>query len=411
MNIVVYGSYNGTSIGDTAILLGLLHGIAQVVPDAGVTVLSMGPLNLSRDLSLAGLVHSPRFVRANVHAPAEWPVLRSFWWRLNHLGVPLDTTFNHLRVRKVLTNQDLLVIGGGNLLMDFFPTAVDLIENISHAAQATATPYCFAGVGAGPVTQVTSAARLAACLAAAQNVVVRDALSHALCAGLLKRADTLCAPDFAFALPAHGRQAQSRNALAINVAAVGAPTWPVRDLKGYQLYLDGITRLVLGAAELTNPACIEIIITNTAVDRCAAQDLASRLAIQTTLPVLIPVLHDVTDILDAFGRAKFAITTRLHAGITAALAGTPVLPVAYQPKVASVLAEAGISTNAIRLVDLHATDRDLSPVLAKAIRNRAGLCPEIRLRALAAIRDLLLGQSGEKSSSCIGHLGIQYRRK
>jgi len=371
----------------------------------------MGPLNLSRDLSLTGLVHFPRLMRANVHAPAEWPVLRSLWWRLNRLGVPLDTPFNHLRVRKVLTNQDLLVIGGGNLLMDLFPSSVDLIENISHAAQATATPYCFAGVGAGPVTQVTSAVRLAACLAPAQNVVVRDALSHALCVGLLQCADTLCAPDFAFALPAHVRQVQTRNALAINVAAVGAPTWPVRDLNGYQLYLDGMTRLVLDAAQLTDPACIEIIITNPAVDRCAAQDLASRLAVQTTLPVLIPIVHDVTDILDAFGRAKFAITTRLHAGITAALAGTPVLPVAYQPKVASVMAEAGIAPNAIRLVDLQDPDRDTSPVLAKAIRHPAGLCPETRSLALAAIRDLLLGQSGGKPSSCIGNSGIPHRPK
>jgi len=296
-------------------------------------------------------------------------------------------------------------------LMDLFPSSVDLIENISHAAQATATPYCFAGVGAGPVTQVTSAVRLAACLAPAQNVVVRDALSHALCVGLLQCADTLCAPDFAFALPAHVRQVQTRNALAINVAAVGAPTWPVRDLNGYQLYLDGMTRLVLDAAQLTDPACIEIIITNPAVDRCAAQDLASRLAVQTTLPVLIPIVHDVTDILDAFGRAKFAITTRLHAGITAALAGTPVLPVAYQPKVASVMAEAGIAPNAIRLVDLQDPDRDTSPVLAKAIRHPAGLCPATRSLALAAIRDLLLGQSGGKPSSCIGNSGIPHRPK
>lgn len=409
MKIAIFGSYNGTSIGDTALLLGLLHGIAQAVPEARLTVLTMGPLDLSRDLALVGLVHPPRLVRANIHPPAEWPLLRSLWWRLSRLGLPLDTPFNHARVCKVLADQDLLIIGGGNLLMDLFSTGLDLIENITHAAQATVTPYCFAGVGAGPLTQASSAARLALCLASAQHVVVRDTLSQALCTGTLHRADTHCAPDLAFALPSHESNALYRDALAINLAAVGAPTWPIRDEKGYQLYLDGMIRLVLQASAQIHPARLEIITTNPAVDRCAAEDLACRLAGQTPLPVLMPVLRDVTDVLDAFAGAKLAITTRLHAGIMAALAGTPVLPVAYQPKVAAVLAEAGIAPQAIRLVDLQAPEDVIGLVLAQAIQHRASLRPETRTQALAAIRDLLPGQSGRNSLTCIGHHGIPHR--
>jgi len=392
IKLAIFGAYNGTSIGDTAILLGLLHGIAQVAPEARVTVLILGPLDLSRDLPLTGLVYPPLLIRANIHKPAEWPVLRSLWWRLSRLGLPLDIPFNHLRVCQALENQDLLIIGGGNLLMDLFSNAVDLIENITLAAHLSSTQYCFAGVGAGPISQASSAARLASCLAPAQHVVVRDSLSQTLCAGPLQRADTLCAPDLAFALPPYECHAPRRDVLAVNLAAVGAPTWPARDAHGYQLYLDGMTRLVLNAVELTQPACIEIITTNPAVDRCAAQDLVRRLAGQTPLSVLNPVLRDVTDILDAFGRAKLAISTRLHAGILAALAGAPVLPVAYQPKVSAVLAEAGIAPHAICLADLKAPEFDTCPALEQAIRHQAGLRPMVRTHALAAIRDLLLGR-------------------
>lgn len=389
MKLAVVGSYNGTSIGDTAILLGLLHGIAQTAPEARVTVLTMGPHDLARDLALCGLNHSPRLVRANTHAPAEWPVLRSLWWRLQRLGLPLvGTPFNSARVRKVLADQDLLLIGGGNLLMDLFETGVDLIENIARAAQQANCSYSFAGVGAGPIAQPGSAARLTAALAPAQRVVARDAPSRALCADALGRADTARAPDLAFALPARDSH-DPRVALAVNLAAVGAPTWPLRDEQGYQLYLDGMTRLVLAAAEQVRPDHIEIVTTNPAVDLGAGRDLAARLAGQTRLPVRLPVLRDVTDILDAFGRAKLAIVTRLHAGITAALAGAPVLPVAYQLKVAAVLSETGIAPHFLGLAQLRSPDFDTGPVLAQAIGRGTGLRPETRAQALAAIRDLL----------------------
>lgn len=396
MRLAIFGSYNGTSIGDSAILLGLLHGIAQAAPHARVTVLTMGPLDLSRDLALTGLVHTPRLVRANVVLPAEWPLLRSLWWRLQRIGLPLGTPFNHARVRKTLQGQDLLIIGGGNLLMDLFEGGVDLIENITRATQAVATPYSLAGVGAGPVSQSTSRQRLATCLAPAQRVIVRDATSRALCIEALGRADTDCAPDLAFALPARENNAP-RDVLAVNVAAVGAPTWPVHDAQGYQLYLDGMSRLVLEAAAQVQPTDIEIVTTNPAVDQGAAQDLAARLASQTALPVRLPVMRDVTDILDAFGSAKLAIITRLHAGIMAALAGAPVLPVAYQPKVAAVLGEAGIAPHSIALKALQSPDCDTGTALAIAVQHGAGLRPETRAQALATIRALLPDQGGPQA--------------
>jgi polysaccharide pyruvyl transferase WcaK-like protein len=274
--------------------------------------------------------------------------------------------------------------------MDLFETGVDMIEDITSAAEATATPYSFAGVGAGPIASPVSAARLATTLAPAQNVLVRDGLSRDLCVEALGRTDTRCAPDLAFALRACAGQAH-RSTLAVNVAAVGSTTWPVRDAEGYRLYLDGMTRLVLEAAAKTRPDCIEIVTTNPAVDNDAGRDLAARLADRAAIPVRQPVLRDVTDILEAFGRAKLAIITRLHAGIMAALAGAPVLPVAYQPKVVAVLSETGIASQAISLTDLQSLEFNTATALAQAIEHGSGLRPETRELALSSISDLLPG--------------------
>ena len=65
MKIAVFGSYNGTSIGDTAILLGLLSCIARVESDVEVTVLTMGPIELDRDLARVGLKKAPCLVRGS----------------------------------------------------------------------------------------------------------------------------------------------------------------------------------------------------------------------------------------------------------------------------------------------------------------------------------------------------------
>lgn len=396
MKIAIFGSYNGTSIGDTAILLGLLHGIAQITPQAQVTVLTMGPVGLARDLALTGLARAPDMVRANVHGPAEWPLMRGLWWRLERLGLPLGTTFNSARVRKVLMGHDLLIIGGGNLLMDLFEGGVTLIENITAAAQATGTPYMFAGVGAGPVAQARSRARLGICLAKAEQVVVRDAPSLQICQNDLGRADTRRAPDLAFALE-HPLRKAVRKTLAVNVAAVGSPTWPVQDAALYDAYLDGMARLVVQAARATELAGVEIVTSNPAVDLGAGRDLVARLAGRVPCPVTLPPLHDVTDILDAFGRAQLALVTRLHAGIMAAHAGTPVLAVAYQPKVAAVLAEAGIAPAAIALDDLCRPDFDTSAALQIARTHPAGVQAQTRAQALAAIGDLLAAAMGGRA--------------
>jgi polysaccharide pyruvyl transferase WcaK-like protein len=388
MKISVFGSYNGTSIGDTAILLGLLRGIAQTAPQAQVSVLTMGPLDLTRDLALTGLAQAPRLVRANIHAPAEWPLLRSVWWRLEKLGLPLGTAFNSARVRDHLRGQDMLLIGGGNLLMDLFTTGVDLIENITQSAQAAGCPYSFIGVGAGPVVQAASATRLAACLAPARSVVVRDGVSQDLCIARLARADTRCAPDLAFALPARA-DTLPRTTLAVNVAAVGAPTWPVPDAQMYRNYIDGMAQLVLQAAAQTHPDRIEIITTNPTVDQRAGQDLAALLADKTALSVHLPVMRDVSDILAAFGGARLAIVTRLHAGIMAALAGAPVLPVAYQPKVADVLRTADIAPRVIHLTDLHNPGFDHAAAVAQSVARGATLQSGLQAQAQAAIRDAL----------------------
>jgi polysaccharide pyruvyl transferase WcaK-like protein len=249
----------------------------------------------------------------------------------------------------------MLIIGGGNLLMDLFDENVRIIEAVCQAAMKAKVPYAFLGVGAGPIRSLDSQRRLGACLAGAAAVFVRDSESLALCRDILGRTDALKVADPAFAWP--GLAASTMNdggTIALNVASIGDRTWPWIDEVMYQAYVRGFVRLVRAAVRQFNAKRLILVATNIRVDCRATEQVAAELEREMgeiDVSVALVPCADVTDALTAFSRANVAITTRLHAGIIAANSGCRVLPIAYDPKVRAVLKDEGVSANAI---DLHA---------------------------------------------------------
>lgn len=394
MKIAIFGSYNGTSVGDTAILLGLMRATKLARPDAEISVLNMGPLDLSRDRTFAGLRDAPHLVRANAWAFEEWPLLSSLAWRAQCV-LPYRSMLgpiNEARCRSVLRAQDLLIIGGGNLLMDLFAGGVELIERICNVATQAALPYCFLGVGAGPIDGEAARSTFASCLAGARSVVVRDQASLALCRQALGRDDTSKAPDLAFALQGAFAFTANRATLAINVAAVGDRTWPTRNETRYKAYVDGIVRLARSAIELRKPERVEIVSTNEIVDRRAVADVLAGLNDAPAAggpPATIATCRDVTDVLAAFSRAELALTTRLHAGILAAIAGCRVLPVAYDRKVASVLEAERITHRAVQLSEICDPDWDVRAAIDGVESLPKGLPRDIGAEVVATVRETL----------------------
>ncbi len=383
--IAIYGAYNGTSVGDTAILVGLLRAISQVFPDADVTVLTQGPIDFSRDASLCGLDRPPTMVRTNVYRIAEWPLVQSLWWRLARRGLAPKIKFNKARCQSILKKQDVLIIGGGNLLMDLYETHVDTLASVIETARSLGLPYCFAGVGAGPITGTSAALKLTNILSEAFEVFVRDTASSTVCLEQLGAPEVKVGPDLAFGMGLHiyRLNPERRGVLAVNVAAVGASTWPKPDDLVYQKMLNGMVRLLDTAVKRLKPTQIRIVSTNPAVDGVAARDLAQLLATILNISIETVDCHDVTDALTAFNDADLAITTRLHAGILAALSGCRVLPIAYQPKVSGVLISQGIALDTLTLADLSNTSTEFDKAIQE-FPSRLAQAPDAQVTAIIA---------------------------
>lgn len=394
MRIAIFGSYNGTSVGDTAILLGLLRAIGSAAPNAKVTVLSMGPIGLSRDASITELSVAPKLVRANARGFQEAPVLRSLLWRVDR-WVPFSRWLGKLnigRCRAIIEQQDLLIIGGGNLLMDLFKGHVEILSAVCDLARAANVPYAFLGVGAGPINATESRLVLSECLANARHVIVRDAASRNICRGTLGRDDTRKAPDLAFALQGAAHTDRSRNAFALNLASIGDTTWPWRDEAKYRAYVDGFIRLARAASHRCTPGHVEIISTNMSVDQRASHEVAQALSYGSTAlscPVSVVACADVTDALAAFSRADLAITTRLHAGIIAAIAGCRVLPVVYHDKVRAVLEDEGISPVSVDIASLADPAWSPDSLFADIAVAPAGLLRAIAQQVIGAVDEVL----------------------
>jgi polysaccharide pyruvyl transferase WcaK-like protein len=296
-----------------------------------------------------------------------------------------------VRCRAILSAQDLLVIGGGNLLMDLFDGNVRILEAMCDAAVSAGTPFVFLGVGAGPVDREDSRERLAACVAGARSVSLRDDASRILCSEALGRRDAQRMPDPAFALEpiAPGPR---RKSLALNVAALGSSAWPWQDERRYGAYIAAFTRMAQAAARRFKPDCVEIVSTNDTVDRCATQEVASALAagpLAVGCPVSVVACNEVTDALEAFSRAEVAITTRLHAGILASIAGCKVLPVAYDGKVRAVLEGEGIAADAPDPETIAGAGWSPEPLFARVERESASLRTGIAEEVVDAVRDAI----------------------
>jgi len=93
-------------------------------------------------------------------------------------------------------------------------------------------------------------------------------------------------------------------------------------------------------------------------------------------------LHHVDQpqlLLGLLGRARAAVTMRLHAGILSAAAGTPCVPIAYDPKVHSFAAQTGQEGFLVTSDELEVEDgtrrlrESLECTLAQERARRLGL--------------------------------------
>lgn len=369
-NVTIFGSYNRQSIGDKAILVALLDLLFKDPnPPARVRVLAFDSQAICEELQnhwwfphteVRELLRPKRQTPEGATSTATTFNYRRSW--KSSLPSFFKTwasmfTFYLNLTQGLASESDGLILGGGNLLMDFYtnwPIKPYLVSRQFHQVNL---PVILLGIGALPIRTKLGAQLLKRISKKADLLYVRDRHTQKY----LKRqwnVEATWHPDLALSFPLRQerRFASDRFLVAVNVGTIFKPSSSSPDEPGIRNLVS-----VLSASlselfhRLDRNTRFFLYDTNYPTDRIGTVLLRDFLISKGVPPKCITYedrLWSAGDIVDNLQQASLAITTRLHAALLSARAGTPTVAVAYQPKVKHVLEDIGLSKSVVEMPNL-----------------------------------------------------------
>jgi len=349
--ITIFGSYNGNSIGDTAILIGILSSLDRVFKEhIKVDVLVIKQIGLLDELRKFNLnicineIVINKFENNTKYFPKYTKLLKKIKNK-----VFSETIVDISKLNKSLSTSDFLLIGGGNLIMDLFPKWPKILKQVCDEANKTKTKYSLIGVGAGPINTQKGRDLLRKALIGSKSVYFRDNESKKYCNEILGFNDSRLIPDLALSIKYDFNKNKRKNRLLINVASLYGYLWPEEDPTKFKKYIDGMVNLTLLIKDSLNIEELVVFNSNYPTDKQGSEAYINRLQeVKKNIPFkMISGRRSVFELVQIGETATLAVVTRLHAGIIAAHGGCNVVGIAYQPKVKDVLKGSGISKSEI----------------------------------------------------------------
>ncbi|MFC0469973.1 polysaccharide pyruvyl transferase family protein [Halalkalibacter kiskunsagensis] len=313
MKVGIIGNYGNNNNGDEAILTGILHQLTEhlQVKKENIVIFSNNPDNTKERYHIRSmpLIHK------------KGSILKS---GLTTIGVSY----------KVMKELDLLIIGGGGLLMDMYKRDAPLYSTLGLAGKRAGCKVVVYGVGAGPLTTALGKFFITRLTNAAQSVSVRDQDSKALLESLGVKTPVTVIGDPAFSVPAPKTHSRSQSIKKVGVTAVpyfSQQYWPKPDLTKYQAYVDGMATQL---DQLIEEKGVEVTFFSTKYpeDVAVTKDILAKMNHQENAKLIEDNLHP-TEIVALSAEQDLIIGTRLHSLILSVVAKTPVIGIGYHHKV------------------------------------------------------------------------------
>jgi polysaccharide pyruvyl transferase CsaB len=364
--VVVAGYYGFGNLGDEAILEAILHQL-RGIRDGRVVVLSGNPQRTAKE----------------------------------H-GVEAANLLAFDQILPLLNKASLLAIGGGGLLQNVFNVdRRDLLEQLQRpqgglmhffllalAARALGCPMMTWSVGIDPAFREELAVDAAHLLVGmCDRVVVRDAESLAFCNGWKDlRGKVWLGADASIAHPAAGAlerpdlASRSRQVLVVPRAWYTPATHPVeggivRDIA------PALARVCDAIAEQGHSIILAALQTGETnlEDERQAQAITANMRQSSRAQVVQPASW--AEFLQLAANSQAAICMRLHGAIAAVLAATPVIGIAYDPKIRVFMESVGLDDFVVGLGDFEASE---GAALVEAWDRLGGQAEQIHAKLVAA---------------------------
>lgn len=322
MKIGIIGNYGNNNQGDEAILEGVLIQLEQAY-------------KIERKDMLV-FTNSPEQTKEKFEVQVE----KLYYKKRTAPTTLMATVLKHWSIIREL---DLLLIGGGGILMDLYTHSLVLFGMYGKIAQFTKTPYVIFGAGAGPIQTLKGRVILKSLVNKADIVTVRDQTSEVVLKDIGVKRDISVIADPAFYLPFPVQELRGGDTVQIGVTAVPyyhANYWPSEDKEKYENYVSGMASNLDRLLQDNSNMKINFFATKHPQDTAVSKDILERMTSKQQC-VIYDRRLDQQEILQLIGEQDVLIGTRLHSLILALVAKKPVIAIAYHHKVSDFMKDNG----------------------------------------------------------------------
>lgn len=256
--------------------------------------------------------------------------------------------------RPIIKELDVLLIGGGGILMDLYRNNPIVYGMYGLIAKLAKTPAIIYGAGAGPISTKLGKTILKALGNSAEVLLVRDTKSKALLQsiGVHKRMEVISDP--AFFVKAPERKSGNKAGLQIGVTAVPyyyKNYWPTRDDQKYNNYINGMAQNFDNVLRENPSAQVNFFSTHPR-DIVVTEEIQNIMTYKNRTTVCKKELTH-REILQFISEQDLLIGTRLHSLILSLVTETPIIAVSYHQKVQDFMDDADCSSRVIDIEKLH----------------------------------------------------------
>lgn len=334
MRIGIVGNYGNNNNGDEAILVGAINQVMShyEIEKQDIVVFSNNP---EQTKERYGVRSEHLYIKKGSAA-------KTFF----------ATFSKHIKTVKKL---DLLIIGGGGILMDLYGREAILFGMYGWLGKLTKTPVVIYGVGVGPIKTQKGAMFIRSLASIAKMVSVRDPQSKELLEkiGVTKKIHEIGDP--AFKIQEGPFKKKHETPLKIGVTAVPyyhKSYWPEENEEKYSAYITGMAKNLDQILSAYPNAEITFFATKFPQDMWVTKDVVSKMHNQKQCHVIEESL-DPMELVAFSENQDLVIGTRLHSLILSIVSETPVMAISYHHKVRDFMTMIGRKEDVINIEELH----------------------------------------------------------
>lgn len=377
MRIGIVGNYGNNNNGDEAILLGIITQLTTHfdITTKDITVFSNNP---EQTKERYGVESYPLYYK-------KGSIVKTFAETVK-------------QSRKIVNKLDVVIIGGGGILMDLYKREAPLYGTYGILGKMGGAKVVVYGCGAGPLTSSVGKFFIKRLAAVADSISVRDPESKALLesVGVTKKVEIIGDP--AFTLTTEKKHKLTNKIEKIGVTAVpyyNIKYWPEADEAKYQAYVQGMAK---NLDELVAKKNVQVTFFSTKYpqDVWVTKDIYE--AMQNKQGVVVNEEHlSPAQLIDVCGEMDVVIGTRLHSIILSLDAETPVIGVGYHHKVAHFMQMVGKADQCLSISDISDSSQHFLNIVEKMNNN----WEEVQLEA-----NRISGELKEKAAKGLKQLSM-----